>query len=77
MATSPAQINPIVLKLSDEDRMALLKKLSKAVQKKSFKLPKKNCRHCYGRGFVGFLNGVKSLPVPCRCTFVKPQLGKK
>lgn len=74
--TSPVVTNQIALKLSDEDRLALLKKISKTVNKKSFKMPKKNCRSCYGRGFIGYLNGIKSLPVPCRCTFVKPVLGK-
>ncbi len=70
-------IKGIASKLSDEDRMALLKRISKEVNKKSFKLPKKSCKHCYGRGFIGYLNGLKNLPVPCRCTFIKPQLGKR
>ncbi len=75
--TSPDLTKGIAFKLSDEDRMALLKKISKTVNKATFKPAKKNCRHCYGRGFVGYLNGIKTLPVPCRCTFVKPVLGKR
>ncbi len=75
METSPSipqvPIKGIASKLSDEDRMALLRKLSKSIKKNSFRLPRKSCKHCFGRGFIGFLNGLKSLPVPCRCTFVK------
>jgi hypothetical protein len=73
----PVAIKQLALKLSDEDRLALLKRISREVNKKSFKLPKKNCRHCYGRGFIGYLNGLKHLPVPCRCTFIKPVVGKR
>lgn len=77
-STSPAATNALALKLSDDgSRLGLLKKISAEVNKKSFKVAKKNCKHCYGRGFVGYLNGLKSLPVPCRCTFVKPVMGKR
>lgn len=32
--------------------------------------PKKNCRHCQGRGYEGFFidEDRRKLPVPCRCT---------
>lgn len=76
-SNSQAVISPITFRLADENRLALLKNISKEVNKKSFKLPRKSCKHCYGRGFIGYLNGIKKLPVPCRCTFVKPNIGKR
>ena len=42
--------------------------------------PKKNCKHCYGRGYVGFVNDPKDKddkdkePVPCHCIFTKKQI---
>lgn len=70
--TPQVPINPLLsLKLSDEDRMALLKKISTHVNKKSFRTPRKACKNCFGRGFRGYLNGIKNLPVPCKCTFIK------
>jgi hypothetical protein len=32
--------------------------------------PKKNCRHCQGRGYAGFLvnEDRRKIPVLCRCT---------
>ncbi len=70
-------IDAIAFKGVEGDKLALLKRLSQEVNKKSYKTPKKNCRHCYGRGHIGYMNGIKSMPVPCRCVFVKPVLGKK
>jgi len=30
--------------------------------------PKKGCRHCYGRGYIGIDSSTKS-PIPCSCIF--------
>ena len=31
--------------------------------------PKKNCKHCYGRGYTGFDIKQENYPVPCLCIF--------
>lgn len=32
------------------------------------KPPKKNCKKCYGRGHIGWIDGDKDKPYPCMCT---------
>jgi hypothetical protein len=32
------------------------------------KPPKKNCKKCYGRGHIGWIDGDKAKPYPCMCT---------
>lgn len=32
------------------------------------KPPKKNCKKCYGRGHIGWIDGDMSKPYPCMCT---------
>lgn len=34
----------------------------------SSKAPKKNCKKCYGRGHLGWIDGDKEKPYPCMCT---------
>ena len=31
--------------------------------------PKKNCKHCYGRGYIGFDINKENYPVPCTCIY--------
>jgi len=71
----PVREKQIAFYVSDPEKFALLKKIANSVNKRSTKEPKKNCKHCKGRGFIGYLNGLKSSKVPCRCVFVKPILG--
>lgn len=35
--------------------------------------PRNNCKHCYGRGYVGFNANTKE-PVPCRCIYLKEDI---
>ena len=35
--------------------------------------PKKNCKKCYERGYIGFETGTK-VPIPCDCIFPKKTL---
>ena len=32
------------------------------------KSPKKKCKKCLGRGYIGFIDGDKDKPYPCMCT---------
>lgn len=73
----PIRHQQIALAFSDPEKFGLLKKIAANVNKKTYKEPKKNCKHCYGRGFIGYLNGLKSLPVPCRCVYVRPIMGMR
>ncbi len=82
MTTPTENIRPrqITLAITDPEKFNLLKKYAQEIKKaetkdKRFKPPKKNCKHCYGRGFIGYLNGIKNLPVPCRCVFVVKPMG--
>ncbi|HON83257.1 MAG TPA: hypothetical protein PLI22_03860 [Caldisericia bacterium] len=34
--------------------------------------PKKDCKHCYGRGYIGFQKNRQ--PIPCNCIFNKEDL---
>lgn len=66
------RINQIALQGVEPGKLGLLRALAKKINEKTQKRkPKKNCRHCYGRGYIGFLNGIKGLPVSCRCVFVR------
>lgn len=68
----PKKIDYIALNGVEPKKLNLLKAISKSVQEKTEpRKPKKNCGHCYGRGFIGYLNGIRAIPVPCRC--VKPK----
>jgi len=65
-----ARIEQIALQGVEPNKLDLLRSISKKINQKTEKpKPKKNCKYCYGRGFVGYLNGVKSIPVPCRCVY--------
>ena len=65
----------IAMWVLDDKKFQLLKNIAKTVTK--MKEPKKNCKHCYGRGFIGYYNGLKSSPVKCRCCYVRPILGMR
>jgi hypothetical protein len=80
--TNNVRVTQIALATTDPNKFQLLKTLAEGIKKaqsvdKRFKPAKKSCTKCYGRGFVGYLNGLKNLPVPCRCTFVKQYPGKR
>lgn len=66
------KINYIALQGVEPKKLDLLKQISKSINEKTvLRKSKKNCRHCYGRGFIGYLNGIKALRVQCRCVLPK------
>lgn len=66
------KVDSIALRGVEPKKLDLLKALAKSVNEKTVqRKPKKSCRHCYGRGFIGYLNGIKALRVPCRCVLPK------
>lgn len=80
MDNNKIRAEQIAFSVSDPDRFQLLKKLADSITKATpvdtrFKKPKKNCSKCYGRGYIGFLNGQKNVPIPCLCVFVKQPMG--
>lgn len=70
----------ITLAITDPEKFNLLKKYAQELKKAEtkdmrFKKPKPNCKHCYGRGHVGYFDINHKVPVPCRCVYVVKPMG--
>lgn len=73
-----AVLNTTSGKLEDIKELPILEQIKIAAKKFNITMndsPKKNCKKCYERGYVGF-NSEDKTPIPCNCLFPASQLPK-
>lgn len=66
---SPQEPTEVLGNVSEENPFEVIRAISK-VANIPISDPNKNCKKCYGRGYLG-VDTKNKMPVPCKCIFPK------